>query len=171
MHFIAFNAFKNLQGNTLKWQIGNSDIAMFFSVQRSTDGKSFESINTLNATNETAQTYSFTDQLPLINYYYRIEATDREGNKTYSTTLFLFNNHKDSDFSLYPNPAHTRFIVNRDKKGNATIFIADIIGKVIKTISNAPAKTVINIEGLKPGIYIITLLTDEWNSTERLVVN
>ncbi len=55
--------------------------------------------------------------------------------------------------SIYPNPAKQFIVVeNADAK---KIEFLDITGKTIKEISNQEAKQVIDISGLKPGVYFI----------------
>ncbi len=74
----------------LEWGTTNEINNGFFTIEKSSDGISFETLTTVNATAGNANAerqYSFTDQQPYSLTYYRISQTDRDGKRNYFRTI------------------------------------------------------------------------------------
>ena len=82
----------------------------------------------------------------------------------------------EASFSVYPNPAeNTCFaVINSAVAGNADIKLMDITGKMlmIKTVSlQTGSQTVpVEIDGLVPGMYFVTLVNGGKAETQKLVI-
>lgn len=96
VNWLAFTG-KVQPGNSvlLKWQTSSELNSVFYRVQRSTDGVTFQVIGIVNANARTGSattgnthTCTFTDtQAPSGSIYYRIEQVDQDGKSTYSAIL------------------------------------------------------------------------------------
>lgn len=82
---------KPVQDNVLlQWGTTNEMNNGFFTIEKSSDGRNFEMLTTVNATRETGKSeylYSFTDKQPYSLNYYRINQTDNDGQKKYFNTI------------------------------------------------------------------------------------
>ena len=66
---------------------------------------------------------------------------------------------------LYPNPSQGNFTIETAEPGNFKII--DAIGRVV-LLGDISKKTTIN--GLLPGVYFITIQTEEKYHTQKLMV-
>ena len=99
------------------WVVANEVNLSNYNIQRSSDGKSFEIAGTFTA--KGLQEYSFTDEIKdqsVKTFYYRIEAVDKNGSKTYSTIKQITIKPKRQTISIYPNPA--KGFINISSKEN-----------------------------------------------------
>jgi Ice-binding-like len=74
----------------LEWGTTNEINNGFFTIEKSSNGISFEPLTTVNATTGTANAtrqYSFADHQPYSIAYYRISQTDRDGKRNYFRTI------------------------------------------------------------------------------------
>jgi len=79
--------------------------------------------------------------------------------------------NEDSDVQIYPNPADEQVTVvlpNNDKP--STISFITMNGKTIKTLTISGSETNINVQDLKPGVYILRIENTENVVVKRLVI-
>ena len=161
----------------LKWKSATEIISRNFEVQRSIDGKTFETIGSV-AAKGFASEYSFTDnKLTIITsekltIYYRLKQIDKDGKFEYSVIRNLELGSRSGVISVYPNPAHSLLTINCSLvTGNATAVITDVYGKqVLKQIINNQL-SIINVKQFPKGVYIVKALMNNGDvKTEKLVV-
>ena len=160
----------------LKWKSATEINSRNFEVQRSIDGKTFETIGSV-AAKGFASEYSFTDnKLTIITsekltIYYRLKQVDKDGKFEYSVIKQITINDKQQTISIYPNPAHSLITINCSlSTGNATAVITDVYGKQVfkQTINNQ--NSIINVEGLVSGTYFVEITTkDGRRAVEKFV--
>ncbi len=82
------------------------------------------------------------------------------------------NKYKSSQFTLYPNPAHT--FINIDFNGidnnNTSLIMYNITGKEVLRQSNIQQHTPIDIRNIPTGLYFIKLQSGEYFGTKKLVI-
>jgi len=139
----------------LEWKVTcNSSPTVSLTLERSADGHTFSTINTINATAlQCQQSFTYTDNNPLagINYY-RLRVTDADGKITYSNTIALLNAAKGIFITgIAPNP------INKDGSFNLNItsvktdklemVITDMQGRLVQKqlISIAAGYNVVNM--------------------------
>lgn len=164
----TFTGNKLGKSNLLKWTSVGEKNLINYEVERSSDGKNFESIGLIKATNSSANTnYSFIDEnlgTNSINYY-RLKINENKGVNSYSNIISISNNAGQNILvEVYPNPAQNSISIKLEENNtfeSAAIF--DINGKQIlnTTLSND-----IDISTLLPGVYTIKVKT---NSSEQKV--
>jgi len=133
--------------------------------------------NTLSMTNSSS-TYSATipTQTTGTVVYYRIKATDQEGNFSESTiqnytvspATGIGDNQQDK-ITVYPNPFGETLNVKVDGSGLTKVTVMDIIGKVVYTAEFADKTYPINTSNLKTGIYILKVLNGNKTNVIRVV--
>jgi hypothetical protein len=76
---------------------------------------------------------------------------------------------------LYPNPAKSSvsLMLNRTSLSDINYLIYDISGKKIMegTLDKNQTNTSINLGVLNPGLYLVQLTTNQWQSTQRLMIS
>lgn len=133
--------------------------------------------NTLSMTNSSS-TYSATipAQTTGTVVYYRIKATDQEGNFSESTIQNYtvssstgIGDNQQSKITVYPNPFGETLNVKVDGSGLTKVTVMDIIGKVVYTAEFADKTYPINTSNLKTGIYILKVLNGNKTNVIRVV--
>ncbi len=158
----------------LKWATANEINVAHFKIQRSIDGKEFKTEGSEVAQNKSINYYEFTNSPPLEvlgeTVFYRIEATDEDGTKTYSTTKQITIKPQTPNIVLYPNPA--KDFVTIETKDAKEILITEMYGRTIKQYNNLTqlqtlnSKQTINLTSFKPGVYFIK----SGNQIQKLIV-
>ena len=152
----------------LVWLTASEINVKQFIVERSSDGKSFETLsepitafNTLKQNN-----YQFTDNQPLKGIsYYRVKEVDFDGDNSFSWVRAINNSDSKSDFNIFPNPTNEE--LNIDLKSLAgkevTITISDLVGKALQAekIEVTTAPHVLNVSSLSNGMYLIRVQSKE----------
>ena len=75
----------------------------------------------------------------------------------------------DTQFDLTPNPASNKILISSEDEFNS-VSVFDISGKLLKRMANPQRKEMqINISDLSPGLYLISLETEDELLTERFI--
>lgn len=126
-----------------------------FDVQKSADGRSFETIKTVNGqgTSSTEKVYTAMDAEPLpgINYY-RLQQVDFNGQSEYSEIRSVKLENSNPEIIVYPNPVNAgdEFTVLNFNE-NMMISIFDVNGKVL--LQQRPDNGSISTANLPVGHY------------------
>src|SRR5205085_2495122 len=135
VRFISFNA--NCQSNkvVLSWKTAQEQNSSHFDMERSVDGIHWTVIGSKAASGNstTIKTYSFTDDTPLQNNFYRIGEYDLDGRVQYTDT-FRSSCTATDVFSAGPNPAHSVLFINivSNNSSAAIIKLFDSKGALVK---------------------------------------
>jgi hypothetical protein len=154
----------------LNWSTANEKDNDRFVVERSANGKNFETVATVkgNGTSNSYISYETTDNNALTGIsYYRLKQVDFNGKSEYSKIVTVKNTLNTEALrlkALYPNPAHKtatlEFLSAADEKISLTI--TDVLGKVVReqVLEGHSGQNKIELENLAylhNGIYIISL--------------
>lgn len=71
---------------------------------------------------------------------------------------------------VYPNPSDGQFYVEVVNGVNVTIEVTDILGKRIEFVTNASAKTPVNLTAERAGIYLVKITSGDVSVTKRLTI-
>jgi hypothetical protein len=129
--------------NEIKWTTANENLATWFYVERSVDGKKFETATKVKPLYHTGGTYSFIDNLSEKNQtmYYRVGTEDQNGSLTYSGLRMVQreSNNTVSVLNAYPNPFSETIHVDIESLGNTAVKIEifDILGKIVFSSSRS----------------------------------
>lgn len=164
LQFIQFTAQK-CNNNTVcvNWQTANEINVSHFVIERSADAQTYIAVATVTAQNRTANSYSFSDDIAMLQYsnkiYYRIKQVDKDGRFTGSNIVFITNSN-DVSVSVYPNPAASALFIHGYEK-TSVVQVFNMAGNKMLEQQAAPF---INISGLAAGNYIIKLLSKTGDS-------
>jgi len=149
----------------LNWLTENEANILNYVVERKMDGENiFKEIGTLNALNQTSNTYSYLDinVYKNVNYQYRLAIRERDGSKRFSEIT----NQKISDYNsfvdVYPNP--TRDVINlrfKDKPSALRYKLYNSIGTLLiakdKEYIEVGEIQKISISNYPSGVYILVI--------------
>jgi Secretion system C-terminal sorting domain len=106
VELLNFTAENKDKVNILNWQTASEKDNHGFQIERSAEGKQFNSIAFVQGqgtTNE-KQNYSFTDNTPHIISYYRLRQIDSDGRETLSKVVSVRIYNAKNKLIVYPNP-------------------------------------------------------------------
>lgn len=166
-----FNVYSNENAINLSWEVYSELDNAFFTVERSLDGNNFTPIATIQSIGNHSQTHTYYAQdrsIETENLYYRLSATDINGETTVLAVKY-FKGKVASDneqFLVYPNPS--KDVVNFEfnypmAEAQAKVEIYNVTGSVYEstsyTIQNGLNNLSYSFEHLPEGNYIIRVTT------------
>ena len=151
----------------LQWRTSQNELINQFEVEKSIDGKTFETIGMVFTSEKTGlETYQFKyDDSKALNNFYRIKATSKSGKSTYSKVIRLISENISRDgLSILKNPvdSYLAFSYQASEDSNSEVSIYNIAGvKVYSTNvrSNKGANAItLNMGGrIYSGMYLLEL--------------
>ena len=179
LSLLRFNASRNEEQQVvLNWTTAYEINTAKFNIEKSTDGRSFNTIGTVNASEQSVieKGYHFMD-ISSVNptesrlVYYRLKMLDKNGEFTYSNVLAI---RKDAinKLSILPNPVGSTLNISHDNAGNnAEIMISNMAGKtVLKHLS--PFNTqqeVLDVSVLNSGAYMLSFINNGIISSVKFI--
>lgn len=155
----SFTCTQNKNNILLNWHTENEINASHFNIQKSIDGKNFETIGTVAA--KGVGDYNYINQLTTNYYlpttiYYRLQMVDKDGSIKYSEVKTVNNQLSTVNaISLYPNPAKDYISLQMINNNINQVNIYNIYGKQVFTKSINSSNVNLNIQSLSTGLYCI----------------
>ncbi len=153
----------------LEWITASEINNDYFTIERSTDGITFESIAFIKGAgnSSSSKSYNFIDDNlnDGINYY-RLKQTDFDGKYSYSNIIMIATN-KNEELTIHPNPAgeYIQLGFNNSIEGETTINIFDARGRLVfnKIIlpNSAKNNAIIETSDFIAGIYFVTITNNK----------
>lgn len=149
-------------GVHLEWQLPEEEFERC-EIWRSADGADFERIGWLPVSaNE--RRYSYKDELPLEQGYYRVHMVNKNGLHGESHVLTVSGTCDDMPAQLIGNPVESgmqALLRFRPTGGEAVIQITTLDGRVVSETRHAVTADsytdiVVETAGLRPGVYLVT---------------
>ncbi len=162
--FSYVNAAKGNGYNTVNWKATCSSSEVDFTVERSTDGRNFNAINTFTASQlRCAQPFDYVDNNNLAGtVFYRIKSIEITGTITYSNIVKVTDQQKDMMLvAVSPNPVinQAQLNISTTKKDMVDLTVISMEGKVVQRISIQlqAGTSIINLDvaSLQKGVYMI----------------
>ena len=180
VELIFVDGDKTDNGVMITWATATEIDNDYFEIQRSTDGKEYQSIGITSGAGRSDRRidYDFLDTSPLLGIvYYRIKQVDFDGTQTYSNVIRL--EVEDDGLVLYPNPVSgnksATLRLSSGESGIVDLRVIDILGQEIQVISNqflpkSQSKIEIPTNKLISGVYIVEIYVDGIVYRRNLVV-
>ena len=164
------------ESTVLSWATSSELNNDYFTLQRSTDGKTFIELGTVvgAGNSKTRLDYEFVDRRPETGLnYYRLKQTDFDGSFSYSK-LISVNSNTDftEEIRLYPNPNKGDFSIRMTTASDhpVTISVLDEAGKTLTTLVKTPMGHLEhNFQNFPKGVYFIKI-TSEYQQTVKKVI-
>ncbi|HWI91941.1 MAG TPA: T9SS type A sorting domain-containing protein [Flavisolibacter sp.] len=141
---------------SLKWNVATEENLSGYSIERSTDGRSFSQIAFVGASGQSD--YSFVDGKPTATAYYRIKSVDLNGRIGYSTVALVKSGKSTIVLKAFPSPViKSVSIQHPTATAGTSISVSSADGRVMKTIIPAAGmqQTEIDLSGAKAGLYLV----------------
>ena len=176
----AFSGVYEKHANRLFMSISEAKNVKDIWIERSIDGRSFESIGKLGVQNNTfTGTHQYVDESRVAGKnYYRLSIADYDGSRQFSKIIILDAGANENSIKVYPNPTKDHFTIkgilnNPDEKYQATV--TDINGRQIwsQTInaSNRSINQTIYMEKFPVGFYFLGITDKDGGKvlTEKII--
>jgi hypothetical protein len=156
--FISITARRTAQGALINWEAAIDEEHDHFEIQSSVNGKDFTGIGTVR---ETMQ-YQFLDISNPTNKFYRVKAIDKNGNSTYSKSVFL-SSAEPAAINIFPNPVEEIMYVriNVHKQSEIQLTITDMSGRKTHeqklVLQKGTNYKNIELGGLSPQVYLVKI--------------
>jgi hypothetical protein len=174
----------NIDGSVeLKWTTASETNNDYFTIERSSDAKSFEIVSTINGAGNSNNElkYHFIDEKPLGGaLYYKLKQTDYDGKFEYFGPVVVNCNDKninENEISIYPNPATNKCFIEFEnlKDAELTVQLMNAVGQIMinKTIevTTSQQASAIDVSDFPEGIYFVLIKSADntVNSTMKFV--
>jgi Secretion system C-terminal sorting domain len=175
---LSFTGQCNNNHIALNWTTATETNNDYFTIERSEDGNSWETIGTIkSAGNSSAnQNYSFTvdESLNAISYF-RLKQTDLDGNFKYFQTIQVNNCTVNiTEVNIYPNPSNGLAIsgsVNLKDNQPYAIEIFNSLGMMVSHNSSTQSEfTIYFPHSLLPGVYYTRISSAGFSTAKSFLV-
>ncbi len=179
VEWLSFDGEVQTAGNFLQWMTASETNNEYFAVERSLDGKNFETIATVKAVGESVVPtgYNYLDRAaPSGTSYYRVTQFDFDGQNDATNVISLTRGEGSFDITnVRPVPAvdYVEITYTAINNGSVEVNVYDLTGRVmLKASVNATSgvnNQVIDISSYPAGIYMVSLNNGTDVATQRLV--
>jgi hypothetical protein len=179
IQLLYFTAALNEENNIeLEWATAVEINNDFFTVERTADGLTYETIATIEGAGSSSQqhAYSAVDYSPPTGVsYYRLKQTDENGNSTsFGMQMISYEPVIKNEISVYPNPGDGTVIsvsvaAAADEKITITVSGAyGQVNRVVNAVATNDGMNTIRIEfpsTLQPGMYFVEVASSNGTNT------
>lgn len=138
LNIVFLNGISTNDGITIKWVVQNDADILKYEVQKSENGFTFNTIQTINSFQNIANsTYLYNDDNPLIGTnYYRIKSFNSNGIVNLSTVFRIYFGKVGNTIFIYPNPTDKELTIRfaAVKKGNYQMSVLSTFGQLLVTM-------------------------------------
>jgi Domain of unknown function (DUF3244) len=160
----------------LTWATATEINNDFFTIERSTDGRTFEEIAIIPGNGNTTEVskYIHMDKNPErgLNYY-RLKQTDYDGQFSYSDLETVKFETEDNAIKIYPTIVDDILMVEteNDFDDELTIIIRDLTGRQYESfiIPTKTSRMELSLAALKPGSYFVVIYNNDRMETHRFI--
>lgn len=167
VNLISFSGVASDQEHKLQWKVSDEVNLQLYGVERSFDGRSFNSIGFVTATNSTQ--YNFSAESINGRAYYRLKMMDQDGSFEYSQIIRL-NNKQQDIIEISPNPfmSHITMNLNINDAAPYSFRLIDMSGKLVKQKQERLSRgrhsiTLDGLESLTPGMFTLVVANGSTN--------
>nr|MCU0335830.1 T9SS type A sorting domain-containing protein [Chitinophagaceae bacterium] len=179
-------SIKNLKASWLanqglvQWTTATEENAAGFDVERSIDGRNFETIGFVKAKGNsvTEVAYQFIDagaaSSSANKFFYRLRLKDLDGKFVYSTVVSIVRSGAANIVRMYPNPARSQVMLSVFANADETLqwMLTDAGGRVVKAnragIRRGDNNISIDLSSLPAGLYQLSVRGAQINETMKL---
>ncbi|MDF2454263.1 MAG: hypothetical protein K0R51_256 [Cytophagaceae bacterium] len=170
---LQFTGRNNGTSRMLNWTTATEKDNERFDIEKSFDGKSFETIGSIpgNDNSNTAIHYEYTDHSNSNGtVYYRLNQHDFDGTSSRSSIISI--SSSIATHTIYPNPFEDFFEITcpSDEETTARIIFSDLSGRILSDeLLNTNAGKIQTGHALPAGVFLCTLVTSNTTLSLRVV--
>ena len=174
VRFVSFNTKCESNMVIVSWKTAQEQNSHHFNIEKSLDGAQWSPIGNVPAAGNSAaeRNYTFADNSPIENSYYRVAEYDADGSVQYTSVLTSACSVAGA-LNVWPNPFHNKVFVNITAAGRsqAVIKVFDSKGALIKieraTVVPGANQFGVDIASFANGVYQLAV---EWGNGEKKVI-
>ena len=173
IELISFDAFQADRVVNLKWITASEVNNDYFTVQKTKDGLTWETVGTVDGAGTSTEviSYSLLDSNPYTEVsFYRLVQTDFDGTVVYSDwkSVALMS---DQAISIYPNPTKDNIVVRlNDLNTTAQLSVSDAMGTILSSISTDQVLNKIELPN-EQGIYFLRIEINQQVEIRKVIKN
>ncbi len=143
---------------SVNWETADEVDNKGFEVERSSNAKSFERINTTPPLGA-GGLYQFIDLEPLLGVsYYRVKQLDNDGGFSYSRIVSVIN---DTGIESFPNPTADQLTITMPQGLTGSAQLTDINGRSVKQLPLLQIQQTLKLDNTATGTYFLTIYDDK----------
>jgi len=176
LHLLDFNARRSNSRTEIKWTTANEENVDRFELQRSEDGVSFNTIQTVKARNSRSEDmYTATDLVPGSKIYYRLLSVDDDAKTAYSKIISVSSKAQGDLFSVSANSSTGELVLfaTNTSMGNYEYSIVNMKGQFFqkgsRSMSSGTNRIILN-KNFKPGTYILQLSNGSFHQQLKFIL-
>ena len=152
----------------LSWQTSEEYNADYYLIERSTNGKDWDSITKVKAFNQ-SHSYSLIDKNPLSPIsYYRLKQVDYDASFSISKIVSIRISDSLGTTKIFPNPTKGKLSIETNRKIES-IEVFNYLGEKITILLQANTNT-LNLDGLVDGVYFIKINSSFHSTVHKFVI-
>ncbi len=163
--FLGFEARRVNASVQLSWKVAGEENVARYEVERSSDGRSFQTIASFAPHGKDA--YTHTDAATASGtVYYRVKNVDTDGKYKYSTIVRYANGRSDVVLKAFPQPVLNHLTLQHPTiSGRALVSLSTADGRVVHSVVPATGsmQTFVNMSSLGKGLYLLRFDGGEGN--------
>jgi hypothetical protein len=163
LDLLYFKGFPDNGQVVLNWATASDDDAVWFMIQRSKDGSSWENWQRLQADSTAgAHYYSAVDPAPYTGTsFYRLQQSDALGNSLYSSVVAITQSTSSGIIMVYPVPATDHLTVSFPVTGKYLVELLNTLGRSVRQSLTSTGNSVSwQVSGLPAGPYFVRIFHD-----------
>ena len=170
-----FTATPTQNSVKLEWETASELDNDFFTIERSVDGATWESLMQVDGAGTSKETlqYEAIDMLPLPGaQYYRLKQTDFDGQFSYSSLVFVWFGQSMNSVNLFPNPTSGYFYLESSLNlVDHQVEVFNLAGRQINVrIENEGSLLKVDLRNQSPGIYLIKVMAGDRQITTKQLI-
>lgn len=158
LNFLSVNANCSSVGNTITWSTTAEENIQNYAVERSIDGKVWETIKFIPANSifSNINNYSYTDlQVNSSNFYYRVRYIEFNQEEGLSQTVAVDCSVDETiQLNLYPNPTNASVTI-KSTEALEIIQVLNAFGNIVFTAYSDEVEFTLDLKDLSSGVYFI----------------
>ena len=161
--FTSFTGVIKDNKAALSWSTTNEVNNSHFIIERSINGRNFDSVGRVQAGSNSANRYAFSENNSNATSYYRLKQVDLNGTFIYSAVITLKNAGSTREMTIYPAQATTtiQYVVANEAQATATVQVFNMTGQPVisqkEVLSTGLNNRSLNVSHLASGAYILKL--------------
>ncbi len=161
--FTSFTGVIKDNKAALSWSTTNEVNNSHFIIERSINGRNFDSVGRVQAGSNSANRYAFSENNSNATSYYRLKQVDLNGTFIYSAVITLKNAGSTREMTIYPAQATTtiQYVVANEAQATAIVQVFNMTGQPVisqkEVLSTGLNNRSLNVSHLASGPYILKL--------------
>ena len=163
VHFTSFTGILKDNRAAITWSTVNELNNSYFVVERSLNGRNFDSVGRVQAGSNSSNTYSFNENNTNATSYYRVKQVDLNGAYTYSTVIVLKNTAGGKEVTVYPTQATStiNYVLSSEAPAAVMVQVYTITGQPVisqqATLQQGLNVRAVEVSMLPKGSYVLRI--------------